>query len=117
MTLENNIGRFQKYRDLLTDSLGFRAERYTNVSFGKMEGELEPITITATHDEAVSSDGDSNCDGDSDGNFEELRPLQPARMRVPTASGPLGRVLNEWTPYRLVSSAEVFFAPPHAHAP
>ena len=82
-----------------------------------MEGELEPITITATHDGAVSSDGDSDCDGDSDGDFEELRPLQPARMRVPTASGPLGRVLNEWTPYRLVSSAEVFFAPPHAHAP
>ena len=30
-----------------------------------MEGELEPITITATHDGAVSSDGDSDCDGDT----------------------------------------------------
>ena len=71
MTLENNIGRFQKYRDLLTDSLGFRAKRTQNVSVGKMEGELEPITITATHDGAVSSDGDSDCDSDGDGDFEE----------------------------------------------
>jgi hypothetical protein len=116
MTLENNIGRFQKYRELLTVCFPSRDDTQNN-RIDKMEGELEPITITATHDEAVSSDGDSDCDGDSDGDFEELRPLQPARMRVPTASGPLGRVLNEWTPYRLVSSAEVFFAPPHAHAP
>lgn len=78
-----------------------------------MHGELEPITIRATHDEAA--DADSAAESDSD--FEELAPLHRAPMRVPTAPGRPGRVLNEWAPYRAVSNEEVYFAPPHAHAP
>ena len=78
-----------------------------------MHGELEPITITATHDEAADADSDA----DSDSDFEELAPLHRARMRVPTARGRPGRVLNEWARFRAVSNEQIYFAPPHAHAP